>query len=73
MGDEPEISARICRADRSGRQVRIECQIEPGWPVLQSGQQQHLHRVEADRAEPKGFRHRLLDLMLMKILINRRT
>jgi hypothetical protein len=51
-----------------GGQIRIERQIEPGWPVLQPGQQQHLHGVEADGAERKRLCNSLLHLMLMKIL-----
>ena len=68
VGDEPEIGARICRADRGRWQIRIERQIEPDGPVLQSGQQQHFHRVEADGAKPQRLRHGLFDLMLMEIL-----
>src|SRR3984893_16827189 len=68
VGDEPKIGAWIRRADRGGRQIGIERQIEPGWPVLQSGQQQHLHGVEADGAKMKRLCDGLLHLMLMKIL-----
>ena len=55
-------------SDRGRWQVRVECQIETGGPVLQSGEQQHLHRIEADGAEPQGFRDGLFDLMLMEVL-----
>src|SRR3981189_598695 len=68
VGDEPKMGAWIHRADRGGGQIRIERQIEPGWPVLQPGQQQHLPGVEADGAEMKRLCNSLLHLMLMKIL-----
>ena len=51
---------------RGGR--RVECQIEPGWPVLQSGEQQHLYRVEADGTQTQRVCDSLFDLMLAKVL-----
>ena len=50
------------------RQIGIEGQAEARWPVLQSGQQQHLKCVKADRPEAKLLRDDPLYLMLTKIL-----
>jgi hypothetical protein len=41
----------------------IKRQIEPRRPVLQSGQKQHLQRIEADRTKPQRFAHGLFYLV----------
>ncbi len=51
IADKPEIGAWISRCDSCSRQVRIERQVKPDWPVLQPGQQQHFDRVKTDGPE----------------------
>src|ERR1700720_1785732 len=58
----------VCKIKYKLLQIWIDCQIEPRGSVLQSGQQQHLHSIEADRAKPQRFAHGLFHLVLVKIL-----
>src|SRR5208283_1608987 len=67
-GDEAKIGARIGCSDSRSRQIWIERQIEPRRPVLQSGEQQHLHGIEADGAKPQPFAHGPFHLVLVEIL-----
>src|SRR5208282_599865 len=67
-GDEAKIGARIGCSDSRSRQIWIERQIEPRRPVLQSGEQQHLHCIKADGAKPQRFAHGPFHLVLMEIL-----
>ena len=62
------INAGACCANRCGRQIGIECQIKPHRAVLQPGQQQHLHRIEADGAKPQRVGDGVFDLMLVEVL-----
>jgi hypothetical protein len=68
VGDEIEMSARIRYSYRGGRQVRLECQIEPRRLLLRFGQQTHPHRVAADGADRHRMNNGLSDVMLTEIL-----